>query len=99
MSAAGGEVIFGRILARWRAADPRERMASSLRRLIEDLAVAKPGRKTSRSMSDAAKAALGLDLPITEVLDNTLGPAAQPSGAAKREAPGAALAPTPAPTG
>jgi hypothetical protein len=69
-------------------------MASSLRRLIEDLAVVKPGRKTSRSMSDAAKAVLGLDVPITEVLDNTLGPAAQPASAAKREAPGAALAPT-----
>ena len=55
-------------------------MAGSLRRLIEDLAVVKPGRKTSRSMSDAAKAALGLDLPITDVLDNTLGPAAQASG-------------------
>jgi hypothetical protein len=50
-------------------------MAGSLRRLIEDLAVAKPG-KTSRSMSDAAKAALGLDVPITDVLDHTLGPAA-----------------------
>jgi hypothetical protein len=56
-------------------------MASSLRRLIEELAVVKPGRKTSRSMSDAAKAALGLDLPITEVLDNTLGPAAAGAGA------------------
>ena len=33
-------------------------MAGSLRRLIEDLAVVKPGRKTSRSMTDAAKAAL-----------------------------------------
>ena len=51
-------------------------MASGLRRLIEDLAVVKPGRKTSRSMSDAAKAALGLDVPIADVLDNTLGPAA-----------------------
>jgi hypothetical protein len=50
-------------------------MAGSLRRLIEDLAVVKPGGKTSRSMSDAAKAALGLDLPITDVLDNTLGAA------------------------
>ena len=56
-------------------------MVSSLRRLIEDLAVVKPGRKTSRSMSDAAKAALGLDLPIADVLDNTLGPAAQGAGA------------------
>ena len=55
-------------------------MAGSLRRLIEDLAVVKPGRKTSRSLSDAAKAALGLDLPIADVLDNTLGPAAQASG-------------------
>ena len=82
MSAAGGEVIFGRILARWRAADPRERMASSLRRLIEDLAVVKPGRKTSRSARDAAKAALGLDVPITEVLDNTLGRAAPRADAA-----------------
>jgi hypothetical protein len=51
-------------------------MAGSLRRLIEDLAVVKPG-KTSRSMSDAAKAALGLEVPITDVLDNTLGPAAR----------------------
>ena len=50
-------------------------MAGSLRRLIENLAVVKPGRKTSRSLSDAAKAALGLNVPITEVLDNTLGPA------------------------
>ena len=49
-------------------------MASSLRRLIENLAVVKPGRKTSRYTSDAAKAALGLNLPITEVLDHTLGP-------------------------
>ena len=52
-------------------------MASSLRRLIEDLAVIKPGRKTSRSLSDAAKAALGMDVPIVEVLDNTLGPVAR----------------------
>ena len=51
-------------------------MADSLRRLIENLAVVKPGGKTSRSLSDAAKAALGLNVPITEVLDNTLGPAA-----------------------
>jgi hypothetical protein len=60
-------------------------MAGSLRRLIEDLAVVKPGRKTSRSMSDAAKAALGLEVPITDVLDNTLGPAARRtvSGAAE----------------
>ena len=57
-------------------------MANSLRRLIEDLAAVKPGRKTSRSMSDAAKAALGLDLPISEVLDNTLGTAALRPGAA-----------------
>jgi len=55
-------------------------MASSLRRLIENLAVVKPGRKTSRSTSDAAKAALGLNLPITEVLDHTLGPGAQGVG-------------------
>ena len=48
-------------------------MASSLRRLIEDLAVVKPGRKTSRSLSDAAKGALGIDVPIVDVLDNTLG--------------------------
>ena len=52
-------------------------MASSLRRLIENLAVVKPGRKTSRSLSDAAKAALGMEVPIAEVLDNTLGPVAQ----------------------
>jgi hypothetical protein len=56
-------------------------MASSLRRLIEEFAVVKPGRKTSRSLSDAAKAALGGDVPIVEVLDNTLGPAAQARGA------------------
>ncbi len=49
-------------------------MAGSLRRLIENLAVVKPGRKTSRSLSDAAKAALGMDVPTVEVLDNTLGP-------------------------
>jgi hypothetical protein len=51
-------------------------MAGSLRRLIENLAVAKPGRKTSRALSQAAKAALGMDVPIAEVLDNTLGSAA-----------------------
>jgi hypothetical protein len=61
-------------------------MASSLRRLIEDLAVMKPGRKASRSMSDAAKGSLGLDLSITEVLDNTLGPAAQRAGAGAGQA-------------
>ena len=61
-------------------------MAGSLRRLIEDLAVVKPGRKTSRSLTDAAKATLGLDLPITDVLDNTLGPAAQAAGAGAAEA-------------
>jgi hypothetical protein len=55
-------------------------MASGLRRLIENLAVVKPGRKTSRSLSEAAKAALGMDVPIAEVLDNTLGPTA-PDGA------------------
>jgi hypothetical protein len=55
-------------------------MASSLRRLIESLAVVKPGRKTSRSLSEAAKAALGIDVPIVEVLDNTLG-ASAPDGA------------------
>jgi hypothetical protein len=60
-------------------------MASSLRRLIEELAVVKPGRKTSRSLSDAAKAALGRDMPIVEVLDNTLGPAAQAPAAASIE--------------
>jgi hypothetical protein len=58
-------------------------MAGSLRRLIENLAVVKPGRKTSRSLSDAAKTALGMDVPIAEVLDNTLGPtAARDTGAA-----------------
>ena len=63
-----------------------QRMASSLRRLIEDLAVVKPGRKTSRSLSDAAKASLGLNVPIMEILDNTLGPApAQGTGAAPAE--------------
>ena len=61
-------------------------MASSLRRLIEELAVVKPGRKTSRSLSDAAKAALGLDVPITDVLDNTLGPAGRGGSAASAEA-------------
>jgi hypothetical protein len=61
-------------------------MASSLRRLIEALAVVQPGRKTSRSMSDAAKAALGLDLPITVALDNTLGPGAQAAGAGAAQA-------------
>jgi hypothetical protein len=60
-------------------------MASSLRRLIEECAVVKPGRKTSRSLSDAAKAALGMDVPLAEVLDNTLGPAAQAAGAASAE--------------
>jgi hypothetical protein len=59
-------------------------MASSLRRLIEELAVVKPGRKTSRSLSDAANAALGMNVPVVEVLDNTLGPAA-PAGAASVE--------------
>lgn len=56
-------------------------MAGSLRRLIENLAVVKPGRKTSRSLSDAAKAALGMDVPIVEVLDNTLGATAPAAGA------------------
>ncbi len=60
-------------------------MASSLRRLIEEFAVVKPGHKTSRSLSDAAKAALGMDVPIAEVLDNTLGPAAQAASAASAE--------------
>ena len=62
-------------------------MASGLRRLIEELAVVKPGRKTSRSLGDAAKAALGLDVPTAEVLDNTLGPAA-PRGAGAGAAEG-----------
>jgi hypothetical protein len=60
-------------------------MASSLRRLIEELAVVKPGRKTSRSLSDAAKAALGRNVPIVEVLDNTLGRAAPAGSAATAE--------------
>ena len=60
-------------------------MASGLRRLIEEFAVVKPGRKTSRSLSDAAKAALGLNVPIAEILDNTLGPAAQAASAASAE--------------
>jgi hypothetical protein len=63
-------------------------MAGSLRRLIEDLAVIKPGRKTSRSMSDVAKAALGLDVPITEVLDHTLGPASREARAGAVQAGG-----------
>jgi hypothetical protein len=64
-------------------------MASGLRRLIENLAVVKPGRKTSRSLSEAAKAALGMDVPIAEVLDNTLGPTA-PDGARAAAVDGAA---------
>ena len=60
-------------------------MASSLRRLIEEFAVVKPGRKTARSLSDSAKAALGLNVPIAEILDNTLGPAAQAASAASAE--------------
>jgi hypothetical protein len=51
-------------------------MAGLLRRLIEDLAVAKPGRKTSRSLDEATEAARGLKVTITDVLDNTLGPPA-----------------------
>ena len=51
-------------------------MAGRLRRLIENLAVIKPGCKTSAALSEAAKAALGLDVPIAEVLENTLGPVA-----------------------
>jgi hypothetical protein len=51
-------------------------MAGSVRRLIENLALVKPGRKTSGSLSEAAKAALGLEVPIAEVLDHTLGPVA-----------------------
>lgn len=78
--------MFGAELAQPRRAGVRgRRMASSLRRLIEDIAVVKPGRKTSRSVSDAAKAVLGLDVPITEVLDNTLGPAAPGTGAKATE--------------
>jgi hypothetical protein len=61
-------------------------MASSLRRLIEELAVVKPGRKTSRSMSDAAEAAFGMDVRITEVLDHTLGPSARGGGAGAAQA-------------
>ena len=60
-------------------------MATSLRRLIEELAVVKPGRKTSRSLSDAAKAALGIDVPMVEVLDSTLGPAARAASAGSPE--------------
>jgi hypothetical protein len=73
--ASGGGDIFGSDISRAESRRGSVRMAGSLRRLIEDLAVVKPGRKISRSMSDAAKAALGLEVPITEVLDNTLGPA------------------------
>ena len=58
------------------------RMAGSLRRLIENLAAVKPGRKTSRALSEAAKAAVGLNVPMAEVLDNTLGPAAPRSAEA-----------------
>jgi hypothetical protein len=87
LSAGLGEVIFGRSLAQPRVAGAgATRMASTLRRLIEELAVVKPGRKASRPMSDAAKAALGLDVPITEVLDSTLGPAAQRAGPGPAEA-------------
>jgi hypothetical protein len=60
-------------------------MATSLRRLIEELAVVKPGRKTARSLSDSAKAAMGMDVPIADVLDNTLGPAAQAASAVSPE--------------
>jgi hypothetical protein len=61
-------------------------MAGRLRILIETVAVVKPGRKTRRSLSDAAKAALGLNVPIAEVLDNTLGPVApRRTGAASSE--------------
>ena len=61
-------------------------MASSLRRLIENLAVMKPGRKTSRTLSQAVKAAFGMDVPIVEVLDSTLGPVASDgTGAASAE--------------
>jgi hypothetical protein len=58
------------------------KMAGRLRRLIEDLAVVKPGRKTSRSLNEAAKAALGLEVPMADVLDNTLGPVAPRSAGA-----------------
>ena len=60
-------------------------MASGLRRLIEEFAVVKPGRKTSRPLSDTAKAALGRNVPIVEVLDNTLGPAAPAAGVVAAE--------------
>lgn len=69
-------------------------MASSLRRLVESLAVVKPGRKTSRTLSQAAKAAVGMDVSIVEVLDNTLGPIA-PRAAARR----APMTAPPAPSG
>src|SRR5262245_41619668 len=89
LSAGGGEVIFGPDLARqrpaWTLGAGVTGVASSLRRLIEELAVVKPGRKTARSLSDSAKAALGMDVPIAEVLDNTLGPAAQGASAASAE--------------
>jgi hypothetical protein len=62
-------------------------MADSLRRLIENLAVMKPGRKTRRSLSDAAKAALGMNVPIVDVLDNTLGRVA-PDGTGATSADG-----------
>jgi hypothetical protein len=67
-------------------------MAGGLRRLIENLAVVKPGRKTSRSLSDAAKAALGMDVPIVEVLDNTLG-ATAPGAAGVASADGVTAKP------
>jgi len=63
-------------------------MASGLRKLIESIAVVKPGRKTSGSLSEAAKAALGLDVPIAEVLDSTLGPVAPPGDGALGAAAG-----------
>jgi hypothetical protein len=81
LSTCRPEIMFGVDLARRRPAPVAgalgvRRMAGRLRRLIETVAVVKPGRKTSGSLSEAAKAALGLNVPITEVLDNTLGPVA-----------------------
>ena len=64
-------------------------MAGSLRRLIENVAVLKPRGKTSRALSQAAKAALGMDVPVIEVLDHTLGTPA-PAGASPAAVDGAA---------
>jgi hypothetical protein len=85
LSAGSGEGIFGSVRPGGDRVDAGRRggrMASGLRRLIEELAVVKPGRKAARSLSDSAKAALGMDVPIAEVLDNTLGAAAQAASAA-----------------